>query len=138
MSAVVEVANVRKRYRQADPWAVDGVSFELQPGRAFGLLGPNGAGKSSVVKMITALTRPTSGTVRVFGSSPVEPAVRARIGFAPEDPDFPKYLRAGECWSTSAPYLAFRVPSVAGGSRRFLRGARWKANGDRSEDSPKA
>ena len=134
MSAVVEVANVRKRYRQVDPWAVDGVSFEVQPGRAFGLLGPNGAGKSSLVKMITALTRPTSGTVRVFGSSPVEPDVRARIGFAPEDPDFPKYLRAGEVLDYFGTLLGLsgterrrRIPEVLAwssleGERRQVRG----------------
>jgi ABC-2 type transport system ATP-binding protein len=96
VSGVVEVRDLRKRYRSRDPWAVDGVTFLLEPGHAFGLLGPNGAGKSSVVKMITGLSRPTSGTVSVFGGSPGDPAVRRRLGFAPEDPDFPKYLTAPE------------------------------------------
>jgi len=96
MSSVVEVRNVRKRYRARDPWAVDGVSFTVEPGHAFGLLGPNGAGKSTIVKMLTGLTRPDSGTLAVFGGSPLNAGTRARIGFAPEDPDFPKYLRAGE------------------------------------------
>jgi len=96
MADAVEVRNVRKRYRVRDPWAVDDVSFAVPAGRAFGLLGPNGAGKSSIVKMLTGLTRPDSGTLAVFGGSPRDPAVRARLGFAPEDPDFPKYLRADE------------------------------------------
>jgi ABC-2 type transport system ATP-binding protein len=96
MSAVVEVRDLRKRYRRADPWAVDGVTFSVEPGVAFGLLGPNGAGKSSIVKMLTGLARPDSGSVAVFGGSPLNPVVRSRIGFAPEDPDFPKYLRADE------------------------------------------
>ncbi len=73
-----------------------GVTFALEPGRAFGLLGPNGAGKSTVVKAIVGLTRPDSGTVALFGSSPSEDAARAQVGFAPEEPDFPKYLRADE------------------------------------------
>jgi ABC-2 type transport system ATP-binding protein len=93
---VIQVRNVRKRYRRRDPWAVDDVSFTVPAGHAFGLLGPNGAGKSSIVKMLTGLSRPDSGSVAAFGGSPQDPAVRARIGFGPEDPDFPKYLRADE------------------------------------------
>lgn len=61
MDALVEVVDLRKRYRAQDPFAVDDVSFSLQPGQFFGLLGPNGAGKSSVVKVIAGLARPTSG-----------------------------------------------------------------------------
>ena len=96
MPAVVSVNDLRKRYRTRDPWAVDGVSFELQPGEAFGLLGPNGAGKTSVVKMIAGLLHPSSGDVTLFGSRPGDPAARAQLGFSPEDPDFPKFLRAAE------------------------------------------
>jgi ABC-2 type transport system ATP-binding protein len=96
MAAVTSVQDLRKRYRRRDPWAVDGVTFELQPGQAFGLLGPNGAGKTSVVKMIAGLLRPDSGTITLFGSQPGNPEARTQMGFAPEDPDFPKFLRAGE------------------------------------------
>src|SRR6266702_3799202 len=96
MATVVSVQNLRKRYRRRDPWAVDGVTFELDAGQAFGLLGPNGAGKTSVVKMIAGLIRPDSGSISLFGSNPGNPAARAQLGFAPEDPDFPKFLRAPE------------------------------------------
>ncbi len=96
MTTVVSVRNLRKRYRRRDPWAVYGVTFELEAGQAFGLLGPNGAGKTSVVKMIAGLLRPDSGSISLFGSNPGNPAARAELGFAPEDPDFPKFLRAPE------------------------------------------
>ena len=96
MAAVVSVEGLRKRYRRRDPWAVDGVSFALEPGQAFGLLGPNGAGKSTVVKIIAGLLRPGEGKVQLFGSDPGDPAARMDLGFAPEDPDFPKFLRATE------------------------------------------
>jgi ABC-2 type transport system ATP-binding protein len=96
MAAVVAVEQLRKRYRRRDPWAVDGVTFQLEPGQAFGLLGPNGAGKTSVVKMIAGLLKPDGGSVSLFGSNPGNPASRAELGFAPEDPDFPKFLRARE------------------------------------------
>jgi ABC-2 type transport system ATP-binding protein len=96
MSTVVTVQDLRKRYSSRDPWAVDGVSFQIESGEAFGLLGPNGAGKTSIVKMITGLLRPDGGKISLFGSDPGNPAARADLGFAPEDPDFPKYLRGGE------------------------------------------
>ncbi|MEO8745518.1 MAG: ABC transporter ATP-binding protein [Candidatus Dormiibacterota bacterium] len=96
MAAVVTVDAVRKRYRRRDPWAVDGVTFELEGGHAFGLLGPNGAGKTTVVKMIAGLLRPDSGKVLLFGTEPGNPGARRDLGFSPEDPDFPKFLRARE------------------------------------------
>ena len=96
MAAVVNVKDLRKRYRRREPWAVDGVTFELEPGQAFGLLGPNGAGKTSVVKMIAGLLRPDGGSISVFDKPPGNPEARANLGFAPEDPDFPKFLRADE------------------------------------------
>lgn len=96
MAAVVSVEGLRKRYRRRDAWAVDGVNFTLEPGQAFGLLGPNGAGKSTVVKIIAGLLRPDEGKVELFGSDPGNPASRKDLGFAPEEPDFPKFLRADE------------------------------------------
>ncbi len=47
--------------------AVDGVSFSVPAGSVLGMLGPNGAGKTTTVRMMTTLTRPTSGTARVAG-----------------------------------------------------------------------
>ncbi len=96
MAPVVSVEGLRKRYRRRDAWAVDGVTFALEPGQAFGLLGPNGAGKSTVVKIIAGLLRADEGKVELFGSDPGNPTSRKDLGFAPEDPDFPKFLRAGE------------------------------------------
>ncbi len=50
-----------------DTVAVDGVSFVVPEGSVLGMLGPNGAGKTTTVRMMTTLTRPTSGTGRVAG-----------------------------------------------------------------------
>jgi len=96
MAVVVSVKDLRKRYRRREPWAVDGVSFQVESGQAFGLLGPNGAGKTSVVKMIAGLLRPDGGELSIFGAQPGDPGARTQLGFAPEDPDFPKFLRASE------------------------------------------
>jgi viologen exporter family transport system ATP-binding protein len=50
--------------------AVDGISFEMQPGELVGYLGPNGAGKSTTIKMLTGLLVPTSGQLSVNGRLP--------------------------------------------------------------------
>jgi ABC-2 type transport system ATP-binding protein len=65
--------------------AVDGLSLAVGTGEVFGLLGPNGAGKSTTVHMAVGLLAPDAGTVDVGGlGSPRQPAVRARIGVAPQ------------------------------------------------------
>jgi ABC-2 type transport system ATP-binding protein len=94
--AAVEVSGLRKRYGRSGPMAVDGVSFRIEPGQVFGLIGPNGAGKTTIVKMIAGLLPADSGNVKLNGSSPHEAKTRKALGFAPEDPDFPRFLRAAE------------------------------------------
>ncbi len=50
--------------------AVDGISFAIEAGEAVGYLGPNGAGKSTMIKMLTGVLVPTSGSVEVLGRVP--------------------------------------------------------------------
>jgi ABC-2 type transport system ATP-binding protein len=68
--------------------AVDGFSFEVQPGEIYGLLGPNGAGKTTTTRMLSCLLQPTSGTAWVAGHNIHTEAqrVRARIGILTEVP----------------------------------------------------
>jgi ABC-2 type transport system ATP-binding protein len=63
--------------------AVDGVSFEVEPGEIFGYLGANGAGKSTTIRMLTGLLAPTSGEARVAGHdvATAPEAVKASIGY---------------------------------------------------------
>ena len=96
MPAAAAVKSVRKRYRRNHPYAVDGVSLTVEAGQVFGLLGPNGAGKTTIVKMLAGLTTPDEGVVEVFGQDPGLPSARSGVGFSPEDPDFPRFLRAAE------------------------------------------
>jgi ABC-2 type transport system ATP-binding protein len=62
----ISLRELRKTYRSGV--AVDGISFEVQPGSVVGLLGGNGAGKTTSIAMIMGLVLPTSGEVRVFGA----------------------------------------------------------------------
>jgi ABC-type polysaccharide/polyol phosphate transport system ATPase subunit len=48
-------------------WALDNVSFEVQPGECLGLIGPNGAGKSTLLKLLNGVTLPDKGTIKVGG-----------------------------------------------------------------------
>ena len=76
--------------------AVDNLDLEVFPGEVFGLLGPNGSGKSTTIKMLLGLLYPTSGAARVFGRPPTDTAVKARIGFMPEESYLYRYLNARE------------------------------------------
>lgn len=52
--------------------AVDGISFNIQPGEVVGFLGPNGAGKTTTLKMLSGLLHPTSGELSVLGYEPAK------------------------------------------------------------------
>lgn len=58
------------RRRKIEVSAVDGISFDLNPGEVVGFLGPNGAGKTTTLKMLSGLLHPTSGEVSVLGYTP--------------------------------------------------------------------
>ncbi len=82
---MIEARGLRKSF--GDFEAVKGIDVTVQPGEAFGFLGPNGAGKSSTMRMIAAVSPPTSGHLRILGLDPVAhgPAVRARLGVCPQE-----------------------------------------------------
>ena len=61
----IQVDNLTKRY--GEYVAVDGISFQVEQGEAFGILGPNGAGKTTTLEMIEGLRKPDSGQVAGAG-----------------------------------------------------------------------
>lgn len=65
-TAAVEADQLVKIY-PGDVHAVDGISFSVSAGEAFGLLGPNGAGKTTTIGMLTTTVKPTSGQAMLGG-----------------------------------------------------------------------
>lgn len=76
----LEVKKLTKMF--GDRKALDGVSFSLPQGAFLSIFGPNGAGKTTMLRMLSTLARPTSGTVRVMGIDAKEDSdkVRDHIG----------------------------------------------------------
>ncbi len=85
MDYIIETKDLIKRYGKFQ--AVNGVSLEVPAGSIYGFVGPNGAGKTTTMRMLTTLTRPTSGEARVAGHSVTEEprAVRRAIGYMPDE-----------------------------------------------------
>ena len=79
--AVIVARDLRKSF--GDFHAVDGISFEVKRGEIFGFLGANGAGKTTAMRMLTGLSKPTSGEGRVAGYDITREAeqVKKHIGY---------------------------------------------------------
>ncbi len=87
-------ADFRGVYRRVE--AVTDVTLSVDHGQVYGFLGPNGAGKTTTIKACMDLIRPTSGSIRLYGMAPGDPAVKHRIGYLPEHPYFYDYLKPQE------------------------------------------
>ena len=73
----IELIGVHKTFGAVH--AVDGVDLAVQRGEVVAFLGPNGAGKTTTIDMVLGLTTPTSGTVRVDGTTPRQAVDAGRI-----------------------------------------------------------
>ena len=84
--------------------AVDEVSLEVRCGQAFGFLGPNGAGKTTLIRMLVGLTRPSAGTVHLFGRrlDRHRAASLGKVGAVVEEPRFHLHVSARENLRLSA------------------------------------
>lgn len=84
---LVEVLEVRKSYGATI--AVDGVSLEVRAGEIYALAGANGAGKSTLIRMITGISFPDEGQVRVCGDDTRRGVLAKRhLGYLPEELTF--------------------------------------------------
>ncbi|MBE0596876.1 MAG: ABC transporter ATP-binding protein [Desulfuromonadales bacterium] len=86
-AVVLQVQQLVKSYGRGGRPAVDGLTFDVQEGEAFGLLGPNGAGKTTAISVMCTLLRPTAGSVHLDGIDvQAEPGrVRRLLGLVPQE-----------------------------------------------------
>jgi heme exporter protein A len=96
VTPAIELSGLGRAY--GDRAALRGVSLTVDPGTTLVVFGPNGAGKSTLLRILATLLRPTTGTVRVFGSELPREAWKARgkIGLLGHDPLLYKELSARE------------------------------------------
>lgn len=78
---MITLTNLTKVY--GSTIAVDEVSLTIQKGEIFGLVGPDGAGKTSMIRMLTGLLSPTSGTLNVLGARNPE-IIKHQLGYVPQ------------------------------------------------------
>jgi ABC transporter related protein len=136
----MEWCHVAKRYPKASRFALNDVSFTVEPGEIVVLVGPNGSGKTTAMEMISALRLPTSGEVLVNGEAVRASAPqRALIGVQLQETGLPQRLKVREAIRAVAalyadpgpvdeivsqlglgPYMSQAVGSLSGGWARRL------------------
>ncbi len=111
-TAAISFQNVSKTYRSGrnSVHALDGVSFDIQPGEFFGLLGPNGAGKTTLISVLAGLTRATGGRVLVHGHDVVTDyaAARRQLGIVPQELVFDPFFSVRESLVIQSGYFGVR------------------------------
>jgi ABC-2 type transport system ATP-binding protein len=103
MTTVVEVHGLTKRFGKFT--AVDDVTFAIEENTIYGLLGRNGAGKTTMMQLLTGQQFASSGSIDVFGESPVENAsVLGNICFIKESQAYPDDFKPKHVFE-SAPWF---------------------------------
>ncbi|MFC9434485.1 ABC transporter ATP-binding protein [Nocardia sp. NPDC057030] len=117
--------------RFGDLTAVAGVDIDVYSGECFGLLGPNGAGKSSTMRMLSCISQPTTGTLRVLDRDARREAssIRARLGIVHQANNLDLDLTVVENLTTYARYFGFARSDAR---RRALEMLRFAQLEDRS------
>jgi ABC-2 type transport system ATP-binding protein len=106
---VIETRGLTKTFKQVA--ALKSLNLKVAHNSIFGFLGPNGAGKTTTIKLLLDLIRPTGGSASVFGLDSVRDsvAIRARIGYLPQDPRFYEHMTARQVLDFTAHFF-FKGP----------------------------
>ncbi len=93
---MIEIQTLVKKFGKRT--AVNGLNLEIEQGEIFGLLGPNGAGKTTTIRMLTMLTKPTSGDILINGLhiGRDDEKIKALIGVVPQHINLDQDLTVGE------------------------------------------
>ncbi len=90
--------------------ALDGVSFDIEPGEFFGLLGPNGAGKTTLISILAGLARASAGRASVMGHDVVADfaAARRALGVVPQELVFDPFFSVRETLRIQSGYFGVK------------------------------
>ena len=90
VSPVIEIEDLDFRF-DGGPKVLEDVTLQIEERDFVSIIGPNGGGKTTLIKLIVGLLSPSTGSIRVFNTSPMK--ARPRIGYMPQhammDPRFP-------------------------------------------------
>ena len=113
VESAISVVGLTKHYGVFT--ALNGIDFDVPRGSVFGLLGPNGAGKTTTIKILTGLTKPSSGSAFILGHDIVRDTIQAkkRIGVVPESSNIYEEMTAEQNL-----VFAAELYGVAGQDRR--------------------
>ncbi len=122
--ALVRARGLSKRF--GDFVAVAGVDFEVRRGEVFGFLGPNGAGKTSTMRMISCVSPPSGGELRVLGLDPIAdgPRIRSRIGVVPQEDNLDTELSVWDNFIVYGRYFGLPRPLLRERAEELLEFAR--------------
>lgn len=86
MNYVIEINNLKMRYKIDSDYVLKGVNLKVSPGQIIGYIGPNGAGKSTTVKIMLGMVNQYEGDVLIFGENIKDNPIqyKTRIGYVPE------------------------------------------------------
>ena len=83
---IIDIDEASKQYGEVI--AISRFNMSVKAGSITGFVGPNGAGKTTTIRVITGLTKPDSGSVRVFGEDPFDNVgIKEQIGYVSEHDD---------------------------------------------------
>lgn len=107
MSFILQTKGLSKKINGKS--VVSDVDIHISKGEIYGFLGPNGAGKTTVMKMITNLWKPTSGTIEIFGKilTPKSYEVLKRMGSIIEFPTFYEHMTGRENLQLHCEYMGY-------------------------------
>jgi ABC-2 type transport system ATP-binding protein len=91
---ILEIKELSKSYKKGEK-VLDSLNLTIPKGKIIGLLGPNGCGKTTLLKMISGLLIPDSGTISIDGI-PRSEETNALISYLPERPYFSPQMRVDE------------------------------------------
>jgi lipooligosaccharide transport system ATP-binding protein len=107
--SIIEIKKLTKKFKELV--AVDNIDMEIEAGECFGMLGPNGAGKTTLIRMMTAISPPTSGNISVLGLNlrTNDRYIKSHMGVVPQHDNLDADLTTLENMTVFARY--FDIPS---------------------------